>query len=407
MRILWFTNTPSCYKSEKGGYNGGGWISSLEKEIKKIKDIELGICFHLNGEPSKIIQDKVTYYPISRYTNILGKLYNRIILSNKKQDEKDLKQYLKVINDFKPDIINIFGSENNYGLISLHVQIPIILHIQGIITPYLTAFCPPKYSFSNIIFSSFNPIKILKSYRNIKNWYYQKEREQLMLAHIPYFMGRTEWDKRVTEIYAPNSKYFHCNEILRENFYHNQRYLGNNKLNITTTISSPYYKGFDTILQAAYILRYNLKLDFTWNVYGISDVKNHERKFNIKCQECNIKIGGIIDEKTLVSQILKSTVFVHPSYIDNSPNSVCEAQILGCPIIATNVGGIPSLIENGVSGLLIPANDPYQMAYLIQKLHIEKDFAKQIGENGKNIALQRHNKETIIKELISIYNTIK
>lgn len=407
MRILWFTNTPSCYKSEKGGYNGGGWISSLEKEIKKVKNIELGICFHLNEEAFKVIQDNVTYYPISRYNNSFEKLYYRILKSKKKQDDIDIKQYLKVINDFKPDVINIFGSENNYGLISLYVQIPIILHIQGIMTPYLTAYCPPKYSFTNIIFSSYNPFKILKSYKFIKDWVHCAKREQIMLSNIPYFMGRTTWDKRMTHIYAPKAQYFYCNEILRNVFYCNNPYIGNNNLVITTTISSPYYKGFDTILQAAYILKHNLKQKFTWNVYGISEVKSYERKFKIKINDCNIKIGGIIDDKTLVEQILRSTVFVHPSYIDNSPNSVCEAQILGCPIIATNVGGIPSLIENGVSGLLIPANDPYQMAYLIHKLHIEKDFAKQIGENGKNIALQRHNKETIIKELISIYNTIK
>ena len=37
MRILWFTNTPSNYKLQNGGYNGGGWISSLETEIKKNK----------------------------------------------------------------------------------------------------------------------------------------------------------------------------------------------------------------------------------------------------------------------------------------------------------------------------------------------------------------------------------
>ena len=49
MRILWFTNTSSCYRREgvsANHYNGGGWISSLEMELKKRKDVELGVCFY-------------------------------------------------------------------------------------------------------------------------------------------------------------------------------------------------------------------------------------------------------------------------------------------------------------------------------------------------------------------------
>lgn len=44
MRVLWFTNTPSRYASF-GGYNGGGWIYSLEEEMSKREDIDLGIAF--------------------------------------------------------------------------------------------------------------------------------------------------------------------------------------------------------------------------------------------------------------------------------------------------------------------------------------------------------------------------
>lgn len=407
MRILWFTNTPSCYKTQKGGYNGGGWISSLEKEITKNHDIELAICFHSEDkEPKKIVQNNVTYYPINTKSYIV-RIIQKTIGSNKYSERYKVNEYLKVINDFKPDIINIFGSEESFGLISLHTNIPIILHIQGIITPTLTAYYPPKYSLYSILLNSLNPIKILKVYKNIKEWNYKARREQLMLTHIRYIMGRTEWDKRLTRIYAPQAKYFHCNEILRDLFYDKiYSYTPPKKLNITSTISSPYYKGFDTILQAAYILKNVLKIDFIWNVYGINDIKSYEQKFKIKASECNIKIGGIIDAKLLAETIKESTVFVHPSYIDNSPNSVCEAQILGCPVIATNVGGIPSLIKDEITGCLIPTNDPYQMAYLIKKIATDKELAEKLSINGHKMATERHNKVTITDNLISIYKKI-
>lgn len=47
MRILWFTNTSSCYKRGPANcYNGGGWISSLEIELKKKANVGLGVCFY-------------------------------------------------------------------------------------------------------------------------------------------------------------------------------------------------------------------------------------------------------------------------------------------------------------------------------------------------------------------------
>ena len=410
MRVLWFTNTPSCYKPQKGGYNGGGWISSLETEIKKKDGIELGICFFLEDENQKIQENNVTYYPIKTYKYSLKEKIERKFSFKKRKDntfEFYINSFLQVIKDFNPDIINVFGSEDIFGSIAQYTKIPTVLHIQGIITPYYTAFCPPKYSFNSIIFENLNPFKILNAFSNIKGWHNNAKREQKMLSHIPHFMGRTEWDKRITKIYAPNAKYHHCDELLRDIFYNNSPYRINNKtLTITTTISPPYYKGFDTIIQAASILKHQLNVEFIWNVYGINNIKPYEKKFKINAKDCNINIGGIISQETLYSKLLETTVFVHPSYIDNSPNSVCEAQILGCPVISTNVGGIPSLIENYKTGLLIPANDPYQMAFLIKEIFENKELANNISKAGREVAQKRHNKKDIIEKLINIYDSI-
>ena len=407
MRILWFTNTPSCYNNDKNGYNGGGWISSLEKEIKKKKDIELAICFLYPHNRTKEKIENTTYYPIKETSKVYYKLFGTISSIARNKDNKDVNQYLKVIEDFKPDIINIFGSENNFGLISKYVDIPIILHIQGILTPSFTAYYPPGFSFYNTLSNKISPIEIYKKYREQCKWKYRVKREQNIFKNIKFFMGRTEWDKRLTEIYAPHSKYYHCNEILRDEFYKKPNGINRNReLIITTTISSPYYKGFDTILQAAYILKNQLKQDFTWHVFGINDIKIYEKKLGIIAKECNIKINGITNSENLYRMLSISSVFVHPSYIDNSPNSVCEAQILGCPVIATNVGGISSLIKNNETGYLIPANDPYQMAYLIREIYQNEEHAKFISLNGQMTAKNRHNKEEIINTIINIYNDI-
>ena len=102
--------------------------------------------------------------------------------------------------------------------------------------------------------------------------------------------------------------------------------------------------------------------------------------------------------------LLDADLFVHPSYIDNSPNSVCEAQYLGIPVVACYVGGIPSLIEHGKSGWLVPSNAPYEIAYLVKNYHtlpIESISAHEI-----EVAKQRHDPHKIFQEVLSCYQFI-
>ena len=64
MRVLWFSVTPSLY-SKNPLYNGGGWIASLEGELKKNKSIELGVAFEFCDDKFKVCENGVTYYPIN------------------------------------------------------------------------------------------------------------------------------------------------------------------------------------------------------------------------------------------------------------------------------------------------------------------------------------------------------
>lgn len=115
---------------------------------------------------------------------------------------------------------------------------------------------------------------------------------------------------------------------------------------------------------------------------------------------------GVMQADEMVTTLLQSSVYVHPSYIDNSPNSLCEAQILGLPVIGTYVGGIPSLIENRVTGVLVPANGSYELAYQLQYIQGHPDFCRELSQNGFAVAMKRHNKEKILKDLITVYNKL-
>lgn len=414
MRILWFTNTPSCYNSSKTPYNGGGWISSAEKMIKRQPDIQLGISFILKDDKFKIIRDNVTYYPV----NINKSLYKRVtermsknIEYSKKNWPLYVEQFKKVIDDFQPDIIQVFGSENYFGLIGSHTSIPVVLHIQGILNPYLNAFLPPHMSWNiynkSISRNNFKEkIKLLLFGSDKNLWEKACLREREIYKRIHYYLGRTTWDKRVTKIMNTKAKYYECGEILREEFYTECKRSIPSKLTIVTTISNSPYKGFDLLLKTAYLLKYNLQLDFEWKVYGNINASYVEKQYNIYSDNVNVKLMGVANAKDLRAAELSATLYVHTSYIDNSPNSLCEAQILGLTCIATNVGGIPSLINDGKSGFIVPANDPYQLAYLINKLYLDIDLNYTIGNEARSCAMRRHNPSCIISNLLKIYKLI-
>ena len=75
-------------------------------------------------------------------------------------------------------------------------------------------------------------------------------------------------------------------------------------------------------------------------------------------------------------------------------------------MLATHVGGISSLVNHGVSGLLFPANDPYTLASLLKRIASDRLFAEKIGEGARREALHRHNPESIKNTLLQIYKEI-
>lgn len=329
------------------------------------------------------------------------------VISSRKLFIVKIEQLKKVISDYKPDIIQVFGSEQYFGLIANQVPTPVVLHIQGILNPYLNALLIPGIAKKDYLFQSWNPKRIISNLLGLRFFEFGAKREIDIMRNVKYYIGRTEWDKRCVNIMHPGCKYFVGNEILRKEFYEdNNRMFSSSKPIIVTTISNPPYKGFDLALKTAKLLQENLKLDFEWKIFGNINPALAEKTTGIKTKDISVKLCGVASASALKDELQKATVYVHTSYIDNSPNSVCEAQILGLPVVVTHVGGTYSLIEEGITGFSVPANDPYQMAYLINKLVNDTTLNKEIGNNACAAALKRHDKTQIIDSLIETYKTI-
>lgn len=413
MRVLWFSINASCYNSAltKGGYNGGGWVSSLEKIIKKQKNIHLGIAFEFESDKFKDSIDGVDYYPINVLKNRKEHLIYEYTI--KHEEKYIIPEALKIIEDFKPDIIQCFGAEWCFGLVAQYTDIPIIIHIQGSMPSYNNVAYPPKYNrWTTIVYdlTHFHVKDVMRSILGRNKAKEREDRELRILRMNKYFFGRTVWDKAIVDLLSPGSLYFLGNEALRDSFYYSDIHWtvkNRNKIVLCTTGNGSLWKGLDVILKTAHILKTYTDLEFSWRIIGgVDNVGYLEWMEKLKFHENNVELLGILDEKQIKEELLNCDIYVHPAYIDNSPNALCEAMILGCPCIASYVGGIPSIIEDGVSGELVPVNEPYYLADRIKLLSIDKERQSFLSMNAIKQAKERHDIDNIEKEIMSAYKRI-
>lgn len=408
IRVLWFSNTSVDYKKSSSGYNGGGWISALKDKAIEAGNIELAVAFYGNSEDKHLIKDNVSYYPISFDRKISSRLKRSF---SKEQQELDhIIEFKSIIKSFKPDLVHVFGTEKPFGLVAQHTDVPTIIHLQGLINPYLNALLPPFYSKLDFFMDKgCNPFNIIKNINSYFGWKEAAVREKKIFQGCKNFMGRTHWDKAICKILSPNSNYFYCSEVLRPEFGLVKKNIerdSSKKIKIVSTISNPHYKGADIILKTAKILKANMNIDFDWSVYGVRNIDFTASKLGIDVKSNNITLRGIVSAEELANSLSEATVYVHPSYIDNSPNSICEAQVIGVPVVANDVGGISSLITHNETGFLAPANDPYMLAHYIKALSKNSELSKKIYTNAQRVSKTRHNPDIIIEDLLNIYKKI-
>lgn len=410
MRVLWFSVTASCYSSKQStSHNGGGWIASLEKIIKAHDDIELGIAFEFASSSFKETIDDVVYYPIntnSSYYNLKRKF------SIAHEEHLILPKCLKIIEDFKPDIIQCFGTEWCFGLIAKQTTIPVVIHMQGSMPSYFNALYPPRYSKWTAIAYDLAKFKLKRLAHDIfedSKTRQRTNREFRVFNANKYFLGRTEWDKNIVELLSPNSNYFVCNEALRDSFYYStEKWKPKKRETITlcTTGNGSLWKGLDVVLKTASLLT-GKGLKFQWKIIGgINNIHYIEWMEKLSFKDSNVILTGVLNESELKQELLDADIYIHPAYIDNSPNALCEAMILGLPCIASYVGGIPSMINNHTSGLLVPLNEPYVLANEIIKLISDTERQARYSEAAIQQAQQRHSTKNIAAELLEAYNAI-
>lgn len=128
------------------------------------------------------------------------------------------------------------------------------------------------------------------------------------------------------------------------------------------------------------------------------DKENMLEKLKIQAQKLNItvKFTGKLSKESWIKASESYDVFINTTHYDNMPVSVIEAMALGLVVVSTDVGGLPFLIEHNQTGLLVPDNNPMEMAKCIGNVIKDQDFKAKLVQNAYNVIRQFDQK--VVKE---------
>ena len=413
MRVLWISNIIFPELCNKIGMKPpvvGGWMQAGAKALlEKDKDLSLGVVSFYNGNSMQIFRDmQIQYYLLPEHVST-SKIYDSKV-------ECCLKQ---AYEDFQPNIVHIHGSEYGHSFAQIKAcgNKNTIVSIQGLVSIYKDYYyggIKEREIRNNITFRDIVRNDSLPKQQ--KRMAKRGELEIKLIKGVNHVIGRTTWDESCTWAINPKAKYHFCNETLRDIFYVNTwKYEKCSRHRIFLSQGQYPIKGMHQVVKALpLVLRefpdtevFVAGNDFYTNVpfYKQNGYANYIlsllKKYGVAEK---IHFLGPLSEKEMAEQYIMANVFVCPSAIENSPNSVGEAQLLGTPVIASLVGGTMDMIKDAETGFLYRFEEIPLLANRICKLFEDENLCNRLSLNAKSVAIKRHNKDINAQTLLNIYN---
>lgn len=414
-KVLWLTNIcmPDVAKEfNKDKSFAGGWLAGLFSGLKDQDNISLCVCFPLYGQDltQKVVKDNISYYGVG------------VPSIPYQYSENAENSFKKILKDETPDLVHIFGTEFAHTLAMVNAfnnPEKTVISIQGLCSVYANHYLE---GIKKKVIDNRSIVDLIKNrgLKSEKDDYIKRgELEIKALEKVNHVIGRTSWDKACTLKINDKANYHFCNESLRESFYHNSWNIKNiEKYSILVSQGSYPIKGLHYMIEALFIIVKNYKdaklyiaggkiLDdnnsFISNMKMASYpryIKSLIAKFNL---DDNIEFVGNLNENQMCEKFLKTHVFVSPSTIENSPNSVGEAMLLGVPTVSSDVGGVLDLMNHKTEGFVYQSSASYMLAHYVQKLFNEDELCIEFSKRSQAHAKITHNKKINTNALTDIY----
>ena len=424
MKILWLCNViPPVIANQLNTETTvkEGWIdASLRRLLKDDnREIKLGICMPASSldSPCKKDEVKVEGRQISLF---------RFLEQTEKPwvYDKTLETvFAGIIKEFDPDIIHIFGTEYPHARACVRAgenKEKILVGIQGVMSAcarHYTGGLPEEIINKTTFRDWLKKDNIASQQRKFE---LRAGFEKEILEKVSHVTGRTAFDREEVLKINPDLDYHSMNETLRPQFYDGDwRPERLHDHGIFVSQADYPLKGFHVLLDAMPDILKEYP-DAHINVAGnsITGYKTIKEKIKIGTYgdylrkliykyDLNGKVTvlGKLDAQDMKKQYEDNSIYVCTSYIENSPNSMGEAMLVGIPCVVPETGGIPSMADKDCAVFYEPGNSK-QLADSIIELFGNDKKALDLSGNAKKRAGINHDAVNNYKRLLEIYDKI-
>jgi glycosyltransferase involved in cell wall biosynthesis len=292
------------------------------------------------------------------------------------------KRLMRELQEIQPDVVHAHGTEGPYALAGAKSGYPCVISMQGIVSEIE---------------------KATPSFRSR----FVKGTEQAAVRSNRYFICRTEFDSSFVRSVNPQARIFFIHEAMNPVYFRNE-WRPNDSCSILFVGQLLKRKGVEDLLQAVARVKEQLPKVRLQLVGAGSD--NYVRHLKELCAQLsiadNVEFLGFKSAEQIAKHHLANQLFVLPSENENSPNTLAEAMVSGLPVIATAVGGIPSMVQNGQTGRLVERNNPQLLATAMIELLTHADERKRLSENARRVARDRHRPETVAQQTMRAYREL-
>ena len=413
IRVLWIVNIVLPAVATELGLEKtpfGGWLTLMTDRLAARDDFRIGVAMRAPVKTlTRIEKNGIVYYAMPQSASDAFDVDDATVSS--------------VLADFTPDMLHAEGSEMAYTRRFMKAWAgPRLLSLQGVINGNR------NYDLGRLpLVSMLNPLRpatALTALALMANHVLRfrprlaAERETIGLAD--HIMGRTIWDRAQAWSINPRAAYHHCSRILRDAFYGAQWKAGGYEPHsiFVGNAASP-RKGTHVVIEAVRLLRPaypDLRLHVAGESPAALPARSPKRHIGYPAyvldlirrhglQDC-VSFTGLLDAEGMARRMEQSHVFVLSSIIENSPNTLGEAMMVGTPSVSAYTGGVPSMAADEVDVLMYRPDDPAMLAMQIKRLFDDPALCKRLSASARKRARKTHDPEANVQALVDAYGRI-
>ena len=414
MKVLWFTNVPFPAACGAAGMRApviGGWLASLGDALQATNEVELVVVSFVVGRGDQSVS--------------VGGIRHELIGIDRSRFNREFWFYptepirrkcRELVNAFNPDVVHVHGTEASYGLLVVEGDIkrPTVVSLQGMLGALnrfesggLSVWDRLRVLTLRDLFGNHGPIR-----GSMVDARRARHVERRILCSKSVFVGRTFYDRACLRAINPQAVYFHCDEVMRRPFYMQSRKPDQVvPRSVFATAGGHPRKGLHCLLKAVALLQ-NEFPNVTLRVPGMNPSESwlgsgYQRYLRRLMGELHlgdsVRFLGELDALAMAGELTRAEVFALPSFADNSPNGLAEAMLVGTPVVAAYVGGVPSMVRHQETALCFPVGDEMVLAECLRQVLRREPHVAQMAMNARVVATERHNPRSVAQRMLEIY----